>query len=74
MNILSMPDMRALLPAAKVIQEGKESGQGVAYLSDGTMIVVDAAAQYIDQSMEVQVTRVLQTAAGCIIFAQRKRE
>lgn len=58
----------------KVIQKGKEPGQGVAYLTDGTMVVVDAAAQYIDQDMDVQVTRVLQTAAGCIIFAQRKRE
>ena len=57
----------------KILQEGKEPGQGVGYLSDGTMIVVDAASQYIDEDVDVLVTRVLQTAAGCIIFAQPKR-
>jgi uncharacterized protein YacL len=53
-----------------IVQEGKEAGQGVAYLDDGTMVVVENGRRYINSSHEVQVTRVLQTAAGRIIFAQ----
>ncbi len=53
-----------------ILQEGKEAGQGVAYLDDGTMVVVEGGRRYINASHEVQVTRVLQTAAGRIIFAQ----
>lgn len=54
----------------EIVQEGKEAGQGVAYLDDGTMIVVEGGRRFINSSQEVQVTRVLQTAAGRIIFAQ----
>lgn len=57
----------------KVIQEGKEPGQGVGFLDDGTMVVVESGKRYLNQSVDVLVTRVLQTAAGCIIFAQPKR-
>ena len=53
-----------------IVQEGKEAGQGVAYLDDGTMVVVENGRRYINSSPEVKVTRVLQTAAGRIIFAQ----
>ena len=53
-----------------IVQEGKEAGQGVAYLDDGTMVVVENGRRYINSSHEVHVTRVLQTAAGRIIFAQ----
>ena len=53
-----------------IVQEGKEAGQGVAYLDDGTMVVVEGGRRYINSNHEVQVTRVLQTAAGRIIFAQ----
>ena len=53
-----------------IVQEGKEAGQGVAYLDDGTMVVVENGRRYISSSQEVQVTRVLQTAAGRIIFSQ----
>ncbi len=53
-----------------IVQEGKEAGQGVAYLDDGTMVVVENGRRLINSSHEVQVTRVLQTAAGRIIFAQ----
>ena len=53
-----------------IVQEGKEAGQGVAYLDDGTMVVVEGGRRYINTSHEVTVTRVLQTAAGRIIFAQ----
>ena len=55
-----------------IVQEGKEAGQGVAYLDDGTMVVVEGGRRYINAFHDVMVTRVLQTAAGRIIFAQRK--
>ena len=55
-----------------IVQEGREAGQGVAYLDDGTMVVVEGGRRYINSSHDVAVTRVLQTAAGRIIFAQPK--
>jgi len=58
--------------AVKIIKEGKESGQGVAYLEDGTMIVVDDAQQYQGTNVEIMVTSVLQTTAGRMIFAELK--
>jgi len=54
----------------RVIQEGKEYGQGVGYLDDGTMVVVENARQFINQTLDVTVTRALQTVAGRMIFAQ----
>ena len=55
-----------------IIQEGKEVGQGVAFLDDGTMIVVEGGRRYLNSLHDITVTRVLQTAAGRIIFAQPK--
>jgi uncharacterized protein YacL len=52
-----------------IIQEGKESGQGVGYLDDGTMVVVEDGRGRINQQVTVTVTKVLQTAAGRMIFA-----
>lgn len=56
----------------QVMKEGKEPGQGVAYLDDGTMIVVDTGRRYMGQTITVMVTSVLQTAAGRMIFAKPK--
>ncbi len=53
----------------KIIQEGKEVGQGVGYLEDGTMVVVEGGQRYLNQDVLVQVTKVLQTNAGRLIFA-----
>ncbi len=53
-----------------ILQEGKEPGQGVGYLDDGTMVVVENGRQYIGSSINVIVTRVLQTVAGRMIFAR----
>jgi uncharacterized protein YacL len=53
-----------------IIQEGRELGQGVAYLDDGTMVVVEDGRDYINSRMDVTVTKVLQTAAGRMIFAR----
>lgn len=54
----------------KVIKDGKELGQGVGYLDDGTMIVIDGGRRYIGEDVDVLVTSVLQTAAGRMIFAR----
>lgn len=54
----------------QVIKDGKEIGQGIAYLDDGTMIVIDGGKKYIGQNINVLVTSVLQTAAGRMIFAR----
>ncbi|MCZ6874052.1 MAG: PIN domain nuclease [bacterium] len=57
-----------------IMKEGKEYGQGVAYLDDGTMVVVDNARQYLNQSVDVAVTSVLQTTAGRMIFTRLQDE
>lgn len=56
--------------AVYLVKEGKEPGQAVAYLDDGTMIVVENGRQHIGSSVEVIVTSVLQTSAGRMIFAR----
>ena len=53
-----------------IIQEGKETGQGVGYLDDGTMVVVEDGVDYLSKEIYVTVTKVLQTAAGRMIFAR----
>jgi uncharacterized protein YacL len=53
----------------KVIQEGKEANQGVGYLDDGTMVVVENGRRFLSREISVQVTKVLQTNAGRLIFA-----
>ena len=57
-----------------VIKEGKDQNQGIAYLDDGTMIVVDNGKNYIGQQINVLVTSILQTPAGRMIFTQINRE
>jgi len=80
MNINSLANAvkPAVLPGeeirVRVIQEGKEAGQGVGFLDDGTMIVVEGGARFIDRDLDVAVTRVLQTVAGRMIFAQPRIE
>ena len=58
----------------RIIQEGKEPGQGVGYLEDGTMIVVEGGVGLINEEAAVTVTRVLQTVAGRMIFAQPRHD
>ncbi len=57
-----------------VLKEGKEPGQGVAYLEDGTMIVVENGRRFINRNIEVSVTSVLQTAAGRMIFTKLRED
>ncbi|WP_312648488.1 PIN/TRAM domain-containing protein [Aminipila sp.] len=66
--VLPGEDMKLFL-----VKEGKESNQAVAYLDDGTMIVVEEGRKYIGQTITVTVTSVLQTSAGRMIFAKPKR-
>jgi uncharacterized protein YacL len=53
----------------RVVREGKDKGQGVGYLPDGTMVVINNAHSHIGQQVEVQVQSLLQTGAGVIVFA-----
>jgi uncharacterized protein YacL len=73
-NSLANAVKPAVLPGeelrVRVIQEGKEAGQGVGFLDDGTMVVVEGGVRYIDKDLDVSVTRVLQTVAGRMIFTQ----
>ncbi len=56
----------------RIAREGKDKGQGVGYLPDGTMVVVNQAHNFIGQQLEVQVQSLLQTGAGVIVFAEIK--
>ncbi len=58
----------------QVIRDGKEQGQGVGYLDDGTMIVVEGGRKHIGEQVSVQVTSVYQTGAGRMIFARPKNQ
>jgi len=80
-SILNINDLSsALKPLAvsgeemtvKIVKEGKENGQGVGYLDDGTMVVVEGACKYKGHEVDVIVTSVLQTSAGRMIFAKFK--
>jgi uncharacterized protein YacL len=53
----------------KIIQEGREAGQGVGFLEDGTMVVIDGGKPLVGTQTNVTVTRLLQTATGRLIFA-----
>jgi uncharacterized protein YacL len=73
-NELANAVKSVLLPgevlSVRVIQEGKESGQGVGYMDDGTMVVVENGREHMGQEIPVTVTKVLQTAAGRMIFGR----
>jgi uncharacterized protein YacL len=73
-NELANAVKMVLLPGesllVNIIQEGREAGQGVGYLDDGTMVVVEDGREYINHEVGVMVTKVLQTAAGRMIFAR----
>jgi uncharacterized protein YacL len=82
-TVLNMNDLaKALRPvvlpsediSVRVIQEGKEQGQGVGYLEDGTMVVIEGGARHVGSDLTVTVMRVLQTVGGRMIFAHPKGE
>ncbi|MBI2857613.1 MAG: PIN domain nuclease [Chloroflexi bacterium] len=75
-NLLATAVRPLILPGEeveiRVVQEGKEFGQGVGFLEDGTMVVIEDGRRYLNNKVGVSVTRVLQTAVGRMIFAQVK--
>ena len=66
----------AVLPGEEmtvhIVREGREPGQGVAFLDDGTMVVVENGRRRVGETLDVEVTTVLQTSAGRMIFARVK--
>jgi uncharacterized protein YacL len=75
-NDLSNALKAVILPGeemnTQIIKEGKEPGQGIAYLDDGTMIVVEDGYKYIGKKVNILVTSILQTPAGRMIFGRVK--
>lgn len=78
-NVLNINDLANAIKATflpgeelevKVIQEGREYGQGVGYLDDGTMVVIEDGNSHMNELLDVHVTKVLQTSAGRMIFAR----
>src|SRR5256712_4174236 len=73
-NELANPPKPIVLPGeimkVFILKEGKEYNQGVAYLDDGTMVVVDNARKMISKTIDIVVTSVLQTTAGKMIFGR----
>lgn len=67
LRIVHLPGEQTVV---KIVQRGQEAKQGVGYLDDGTMVVVDDAKNRINEELEIVVTRVLQTAAGKMMFAR----
>jgi uncharacterized protein YacL len=57
----------------RVVREGKDKGQGIGYLPDGTMVVINGAQGHIGRQVEAQVQSSLQTGAGIIVFADLKQ-
>ncbi len=76
LNELAVALKPSILPGEvlnlRIAREGKDKGQGVAYLNDGTMVVVNQAHHLVGQQVHVQVTSLLQTGSGVIIFADLK--
>jgi uncharacterized protein YacL len=78
LNELATALKPSVLPAEqmtiRVVKEGKEHGQGIGYLDDGTMIVVDDARKLLGKTVDVIVTSLLQTTSGRMIFARLKEQ
>jgi uncharacterized protein YacL len=68
----------ALLPgeiiSIKIVREGRDKGQGIGYLPDGTMVIVNHAQTHVGQQVEAHVQSTLQTGAGVIVFAEMRTE
>ena len=54
----------------RIVKPGEEPGQGVGYLEDGTMVVVESGREHINQQVTISVTSVLQTSAGRMVFGR----
>jgi len=78
MNELAAALKPAILPGEqlniRIVKEGKEYGQGIGYLDDGTMVVVDDSKKLIGKTVDVVVTSLLQTTSGRMIFGKLKEQ
>lgn len=78
LNTLATDLRKTILPGEKievhVVKYGKESGQGIAYLDDGTMIVIESGDAFVGESVMVEIASMLQTVAGRLIFARPLRD
>jgi len=78
MNELAAALKPAILPGEqlniRIVKEGKEYGQGIGYLDDGTMVVVDDSKKLIGKTVDVAVTSLLQTTSGRMIFGKLKEQ
>ncbi|MGZ8900525.1 MAG: PIN domain-containing protein [Limisphaerales bacterium] len=72
-NSMKMVVLPGELVQLRVVREGKDKGQGVGYLNDGTMVVINHGAPLIGSQVEVQIQSTLQTGAGVIVFADVRR-
>lgn len=77
LNVLANTLRKTLLPGeivdVSVVKYGKESGQGIAYLDDGTMIVIESGDKFIGEQVNVEISSIMQTVAGRLIFARVAR-
>jgi len=71
-NVVKTPLVPGEELQVEIVQPGKEKHQGVGYLSDGTMIVVEEGEEYLGKSIKVKVSRIIQTVAGRMIFVKVK--
>lgn len=69
-NLIKTPVLPGENLKIKVVQKGKEAGQGVGFLDDGTMVVIEDGGELLGREVKVKVTRLLQTSAGKMIFAR----
>ena len=78
LNVLANTLRKTLLPGevveVNVVKFGKESGQGIAYLDDGTMIVIESGDKFIGETVQAEVSSIMQTVAGRLIFARIARD
>lgn len=72
-NAVKAPVMHGQTITVSIVKEGSEQGQGIAYLDDGTMIVVEDGKDFIGENVKVSVTSVIQTSAGKMIFTKVKQ-
>lgn len=72
-NAVKAPVMHGEIINVKIIKEGSEEGQGIGYLNDGTMVVVESGKDHLGDNVKVEVTSVIQTSAGKMIFTKLKQ-
>jgi uncharacterized protein YacL len=73
-HVMKTPLIPGEIINLKIVREGRDKGQGIGYLPDGTMVVVNNGQPWIGQSADVQVLSTVQTGAGVLVFADSPKE